>query len=571
MNEKPSANTNGNGAGNSDGKQERNTRTVEVRVWTSNLGALSITPLLTDEDRMAVLDADGEYNEELESSIQEGALWTELYFVADNDVCLKVFDGGECILEQDSLPNLDPSCLATDAKALQAHGEVTADIQDVYDQYDETDLALYQSVVRAAAPDDADFNAGTVGEFWKKMQNGDFADPKEGGFLMELIKHFGNRLGRRSGRAPAFLDSVGDKGKCTVTFEIEIPENEPFDIDKLHFFRTEDFWADVDAHETIRDKMVSMDTSLELLEYDGKIYCREADVEDFYGCGIPGWRFCDTLLVHADLKEFAPDELLCEDNTAQVSFEGAKIFSFNQGVFKNMLNLTNYAASTKLLPKPVLNGVLLSFKDGRLSAVATDRRCLALAEQELAIPETDEADLVVPLKTVKKLLGTLGNEGEVRISVTSTHAAFEYGSHNMTTKLLEGGYPDVRKIIPKATGNGVTLERETFLSMLRRITRQMCGDSDDIDLSDFTAKLSLTASQLDILVTDLDDGEAHECMDIKYSGENVTTAFCLKYLVDPLEHLTSDEISLELLGSTSPSVIRSSSGLVYVFMPIRPS
>ena len=141
----------------------------------------------------------------------------------------------------------------------------------------------------------------------------------------------------------------------------------------------------------------------------------------------------------------------------------------------------------------------------------------------------------------------------------------------MTTQLVEDSYPDFRQAIPAAGGNGVTLGRETFLSTLRRLARLLCGDGDDADFSDFTAKLSLAADRLDIFVTDLDDGEAHERMDVGYSGENVTASFRFKYLVDPLEHLATDEIGLELLGATSPAVIRSASGLVYVFMPIRPN
>ena len=340
MNGKPTQEATGNESENPSGKRERKTRTVEVRVWTNHLGALEITPLLTAGARRAAYDAGRNYNKALERHVKEDHSGSVLYFAPDRprgDVVLRVFDGGECILERDSLPTLDAAYLVGYAKALHEHGEVTPDNFDRYEDYCEGEPELYQSVARAAAPGDAGFNAGTMREFWERVRNGDI--PEEDGFTVGLIKHFGNRLGadmqppqgelqlqfdffgqaqaglpvqgRRSGRAPAFLDSVGEKGKCTVFFGLEIPENEPFSIDKLHFFN-ECAWWDSAAYGAVLDEMVDMDTSLELLAYDGRIHCRETDVEDFLGRGIPGWKHHSTVLVHADLKEFDPEQLMAE-------------------------------------------------------------------------------------------------------------------------------------------------------------------------------------------------------------------------------------------------------------------
>lgn len=592
MNEKPSANTNGNEAGNPGGKQERKTRTVEVRVWTSGLGTIIVTPVRGEEAREAVREADGGYDAELVESVQEYTDWTTVHFAdcrggrgRSPKLKLQVFDGDECVLKQDSLPTLDAAYLVGYAKALHEHGEVTPDNFDRYEEYNEGEPDLYQSVARAERPEDGDCNASMVREFWKKLQNGKIAEDDL--FMIGLVHHIGSHLanpwqdaGAEGGGKVAFLDSVGDMGPGEIVFEIEIPENEPFDIDRLHFFCEGDWW-DSGQHKALCACGYLLadcsDTSLELLEYDGRIYCRqEADDGAYWS------KNRETILVHADLKDFDPEQLGEEDEDeeekdegdtpSQISFEGAKTFTLEQGVFKNMLCLVGYAACTD--PSPLrtrIRSVLLSFKGGHLSAVATDARRLAIVERKLAFPKSHEVDLIVPLEPVKRLLKTLGDEGEVRISATSEHVAFEYGNHNVTTKLVDDNYPDFRKAIPPASGNGVTLGRETFLSTLRRVIQLVCGDSDDIDLSDFTAKLSLTANQLDILVTDSNDGEAHERMDVKYSGENVTSAFCVKYLVDPLEHLTTDEISLELLGATSPGVIRSPSGLVYILMPIRPN
>ena len=265
--------------------------------------------------------------------------------------------------------------------------------------------------------------------------------------------------------------------------------------------------------------------------------------------------------IHSGSSSFKINGLGAEDYPAQVALDGAKTFTLDQGVFKNMLRLTSYAASTDA-NRTLLNGVLLSFKGGRLSAVATDSRRLALVEQELAIPESDEADLIVPLKTVDELLRTLGAEGEIRISATPKLAAFEYGSILVTTKLVEGVYPNFRQVVPQANGDRVTLERETFLTAIRR-TSQLVSDAVS------GVKLTFTANQLEILATAPDIGEARERMDVKYAGKDVTISFNPAFLMDPLKNLTTDEVYLDLLDDTSPGVIRSTVSFVYVLMPIR--
>ena len=144
MNEKASANTNGNEAGNPGGKQERKTRTVEVRVWTSGLGTIIVTPVRGEEAREAVREADGGYDAELVESVQEYTDWTTVLFAdcrggrgRPPKLKLQVFDGDECILKQDSLPTLDAAYLVGYAKALHEHGEVTPDNFDRYEEYNE--------------------------------------------------------------------------------------------------------------------------------------------------------------------------------------------------------------------------------------------------------------------------------------------------------------------------------------------------------------------------------------------------------------------------------------------------
>ena len=240
-----------------------------------------------------------------------------------------------------------------------------------------------------------------------------------------------------------------------------------------------------------------------------------------------------------------------------------KVYVIDQAAFRNMLKLTSYAASVDA-NRPLLNGVLLSFKAGKLSVVATDSRRLALVEHEVEFPADAEMDLIVPLKTVEELLRTLAETGTVKILATAKQIAFEFDRILIVSKLVEGTYPNFRQVIPQANGERVAMERETLLTAVRR-TSQLVIDAVS------GVKLTFTKNRLELLATAPEIGEARETMDVKYKGPDIAISFNPAFLMDPLKALTTDEVYLDLLDDTSPGVLRSSISFVYVLMPIRVS
>src|SRR5256884_5157620 len=126
-------------------------------------------------------------------------------------------------------------------------------------------------------------------------------------------------------------------------------------------------------------------------------------------------------------------------------FEDAKVVTIRQKDLRDGLRKTSYAISTDET-RYVLNGVLFSFKDNKLTLVATDGRRLALVEIELEFPRSQEADIIVPTKAVGELERLLGEEGEVKLSVSENQIAFEVGSTLLVSKLIEGNYPNYRQV-----------------------------------------------------------------------------------------------------------------------------
>src|SRR6059058_5054651 len=128
-------------------------------------------------------------------------------------------------------------------------------------------------------------------------------------------------------------------------------------------------------------------------------------------------------------------------------FENAKVVTMRQKDLREGLRKTSYAISTDET-RYVLNGILFSFKENKLTMVATDGRRLALVDLEVEFPRSDEVEIIVPTKAVTELSRLVGEDGQVRMSVSENQVAFEVGNTLLVSKLVEGNYPNYRQVIP---------------------------------------------------------------------------------------------------------------------------
>lgn len=241
--------------------------------------------------------------------------------------------------------------------------------------------------------------------------------------------------------------------------------------------------------------------------------------------------------------------------------DGKYCYRLDQGAFREMLKKTAYAASTDET-RYVLNGVLLSFKGGKLTMVATDGRRLALTEQEVEVAKETEADMILPTKAVNELLHILGDEGELKIYPKDKQVIFQFNEIVMVSKLIDGTYPNYRQVIPPQCEERVTVERESLLLALRRVSLVTTDKSN-------ATKLTFGKNKLSITVTTPDVGEARETIPLKYNGKEIAVAFNPEYMIDPLRTLTNDEIFIELTDDLSPGVIKCDQPFLYVLMPMR--
>jgi DNA polymerase III subunit beta len=242
-------------------------------------------------------------------------------------------------------------------------------------------------------------------------------------------------------------------------------------------------------------------------------------------------------------------------------FEDAKTFTIAQKDLKDGLKKTFYAISTEQA-RYVLNGILFSFKDNKLTLVATDGRRLALVNLELEFPSSQETEIIVPTKAVTEIQRLLREESEVKLSIGENQIAFELNRTLLVSKLIEGTYPNYRQVIPPEAKERITLERETFLTAVRRVSLLASEKSNSV-------KLIFSKSNIDIVANTPEVGEAKESLPVMYNGREFAIAFNPEFLMAPLRNLSEEEIYLDLIDEMSPGVIKIAGPFLCVLMPMR--
>ena len=228
---------------------------------------------------------------------------------------------------------------------------------------------------------------------------------------------------------------------------------------------------------------------------------------------------------------------------------------------KDGLRKTAYAISTDET-RYVLNGILLSFKDNKLTLVATDGRRLALVDIELEFPRSHEVDIILPTKAVTELARLVSEEGDIKMSVSENQVAFEVDGTLLVSKLIEGNYPNYRQVIPPEAKERITLERENFLNTVHRVSLLSSEKSNSV-------KLVFSKNNIDIIANTPEVGEARESLPVTYKGREFSIAFNPEFLMAPLRNLPTDEVFLDLIDEMSPGVIKVQSPFLYVLMPMR--
>lgn len=237
------------------------------------------------------------------------------------------------------------------------------------------------------------------------------------------------------------------------------------------------------------------------------------------------------------------------------------VYRIAQLTLREMLRKTAYAASQDETRK-TLKGVLMSFRDSKLTMVATDGRRLALVEHPIECPAEAEQDIVLPTKVVSELQRSLGNDGDVQITTENKQVNFTIGDTVIWSKLLTDVYPNYRLVIPTEFKEHVAIERKPLLDALDRVSVMMMDAASSV-------KIIFDSNELIICSNTSENGDAKDTVPIKYAGPKIEISFNPGYVMDPLKAIDDDEITFDLIDGTRAAVLKCSVPFLYVMMPLR--
>ena len=242
-------------------------------------------------------------------------------------------------------------------------------------------------------------------------------------------------------------------------------------------------------------------------------------------------------------------------------FQDKQTLTLDQAILKDMLNKTSFAMSSDET-RYVLNGTLFVVNNNSITAIATDGRRLALIKKKLDQGLSLEKRIIIPAKPLSELNKILSDGRDLKMVFGENQILFQLQDVTIISRLIEGEFPDYGEVIPKQAKEGALVNRERFLSGVKRAGLLITPESQSIKIDVFKNKMVISKAAPNI-------GEVKDEIDIDYKGKELSIGFNPHYLVDVLRNIGQEDILMELTESENPGVIRTPEDYIYVVLPMQ--
>ena len=200
--------------------------------------------------------------------------------------------------------------------------------------------------------------------------------------------------------------------------------------------------------------------------------------------------------------------------------------------------------------RPIMSGVLMEMTADFLTFVATDAHKL-VRYRRMDVKSDVVASFIMPKKPInqlKSILATLADE-PVRIEFNKTNASFTFGDYQLICRLIEGRYPNYDAVIPKQNPNQLTIDRQTFLSAIRRVAVFSSKATHQVRFRIAGQELTLTAEDIDFY------NEAKERLTCSYEGDDMEIGFNSRFLQEMLSNFDSETAKIEMSAPNRAGII----------------
>ncbi len=270
-------------------------------------------------------------------------------------------------------------------------------------------------------------------------------------------------------------------------------------------------------------------------------------------------------MVSAGRSSFRLPTLPVEDFPAISSNELPVNFSLTAADLRDLIDATRFAISTEET-RYYLNGIYIhKAESGELCAVATDGHRLAMTRQALPSGAAQMPSIILPRKAVSELRKLLDDfDGDVLVGLSETRAEFRFGVVRLTSKLIDGTFPDYTRVIPVGNDRIMQVDVSTFAAAVDRVSTIASEKSRSV-------KMGLKSGVLTLSASNTDASSATEELEVSYDGPEMEIGFNARYLLDIAGQVNSDMVEFALADQGSPSLVRApgDEASLFVLMPMR--
>lgn len=265
--------------------------------------------------------------------------------------------------------------------------------------------------------------------------------------------------------------------------------------------------------------------------------------------------------IKAGSSTFKLNGLRKEEYPHLPDFQDAVHVRMSQNDLKEALYQTAFATSRDD-SRYALTGVFMNIINNQITFVGTDGKRLAKTSKSISCPPNFTGSYILPFKAVEELQKLLEGDDFLTLHLMKDRIAAESDQGTIISKLLSGDYPDFERVIPKKTNIEFQIHREEMISLLRQMILFTSETQSSVRFHFTQGEVILTANSHDI-------GEGKVSMPINYEHAPIQIAFNPHFFLDILKHTKDETITIGLIDSYNPGLLRDSTNALFVLMPMR--
>lgn len=270
------------------------------------------------------------------------------------------------------------------------------------------------------------------------------------------------------------------------------------------------------------------------------------------------------IILKSGKSRFSLAFLSADDFPNLEKWDGEVEFQLTRLELRKLLESTHFSMANQDV-RYYLNGMSFEVDNTEIKTVATDGHRLALAQKTLSQSLNTQRQLIIPRKGVQEIMRLMNSDDAlVTIQFGANHVRILDQEFVFTSKLVDGRFPDYRRVIPRGGDKIVTANREWLRSAFARVSILSNEKFRGV-------RLNFSAGQLKISANNPEQEQAEEVVEVSYDGPDLEIGFNVSYVLDVLNTLKTDDVSFTLLDSNSSALVEGcgDSEAMYVVMPMR--